>query len=232
MNLVPDVNFDPRWLPAGEVERREREAEERRAARYATNFSCRILCVDWALRRDFTAIVGLDCVKGAVNALNIERYRHRDYADLADRVKDIMSVPAMTGAYLVVDRSGVGEAAVSLLKERQLEAYGITITAGKSYNVVDKHTLNVSKQEIVYALVSLFNRRKISVNTLSPEGAQARRELENFCMKATENNGITYENAKDSIHDDIASAIMLGAWMYGYLIKRQPRPARQFSPFS
>jgi hypothetical protein len=225
--IAHDINHDPRWLPAGELERREQAEAERQAARRANTFSARILAVDWAMRRDHTAIIGMDCVRGNVNVLNIERYRHRDYADLADRVRDIMAVPTMAGAILCTDRTGVGEAALSLLKERNLQAYGLSITAGTSYNIVDKYTINVSKQEIVFALVALFNTGKIAINTMSLEGAQARRELENYVLKATANNNITYENAKDSIHDDIASAIMMGVWLYRYLSKRTKRAAQQ-----
>jgi hypothetical protein len=232
MALIPvdDINHSDRWLPELEKQRRLEAKQQKQIDRVPPLMNCRVLSCDLAKRTDYAVLSLLDSTNNRVTVANLERMRGASYTVICDRARDIMRLPQMQGAFLVIDRTGVGEATMDMLLERGLEPYGIAITAGDSVNRVSKTLINVPKKEIVFALVNLVNTGRIKITSLSPETQHAASELASFVLKPGKNDD-TYirMEANGNAHDDIVMSIGLGAFFIRYKTQRQSREASQYN---
>ena len=100
------------------------------------------------------------------------------------------------------------------MRDGGLPAIGITITAGHTVNNHDEG-YNVPKEQIVTSLQTVFQSHRIVFSEgINPiHIAQFKAELENFSAKMNQRTkNITYEAAKEAVHDDLVMSLGMGVW--------------------
>jgi hypothetical protein len=227
--IADDINTSEKWLPAAERERRE-------ALRKPKIIRC--VGVDLGQAGDYTAITAMEFHPDTAYIRGLERMRHIPYTARDDkpsvvaRVKEIMGLPQLTDAHLLMDFTGVGRPIRDIFLEKGLKPITITITGG---NLVHPQYggFSVPKRDLVFALVALFQSGELHIPAMSPETQTLVHELMNFKMKIKKETGHdSYEAWRESDHDDLVLAASLPAWFMAYRYSRKPRKkATQHNPF-
>jgi hypothetical protein len=121
---------------------------------------------------------------------------------VGDIKKRYESTNELTGTSLVVDKTGVGEAVVDMIKEAQLpcDVRAYTVTAG---NTPGEGT--VPKKDLVYSLVSAIQTRRVKVANI-PLRPVLEREMEMYRIKVTPNREETFSAFRETDHDDLCIA--------------------------
>lgn len=219
--VLGDINSDERYLP--EAERARREALRRPPI-------LRMVGVDLGQSSDPTAITALEFRADVVTMHGLERlplgtpYTHAERQSVVGRVCEIMALPALSGAHLLIDRTGVGRAVYDLFIERGLKPIAINITGGNVVHPVPGG-FNVPKRDLVFALVALFQAKQLRIPANLPETPILVRELENFKMKIKAGSTHdSYEAWREGDHDDLVLAASLPCWYANYRYNtRKPR---------
>jgi hypothetical protein len=204
--------------------------------------------VDIAKKRDYTAIMvmrdtpevirGIDRLGTADRTLHyydvshIDKFQGLPYQDIADRVTDMMSHANLrNNADLLVDGTGVGEAAVDLIRERGNYPLPIIFTGGGQVREVYSDVgsifgnvpgrlagartikeIHVPKADLVTAgrVILQQNRLRVAKSRWSDD---FRKQLEAFRGKVNEKtNRIKYEAETEQDHDDLVVCYLMGAW--------------------
>ncbi|HEY7157283.1 MAG TPA: hypothetical protein VH575_25240 [Gemmataceae bacterium] len=118
---------------------------------------------------------------------------------------------------LVADATGVGRAVVDLFREASLpvsELVAVTITGGHEVNRVTWEDARVPKRDLVGAVQSALQGRRLKIAKQLPEAATLTRELSTFRVKinvasATE----SFEAWRERDHDDLVLALALALWV-------------------
>jgi hypothetical protein len=164
---------------------------------------------------------------------NIEQYQGLRYEDMAGRVHAVMENPALkNNADLVVDGTGVGDAAVELIRKRGLSPVPIVFTGGGAAREVHEELgkifgpqqagslrmlravreIRVPKKDLVAAGAVLMQQGRLRV-------APGRwkedflRQLGKFKGKVSKETGNRkFEAESEGDHDDLVVNYLMGAW--------------------
>lgn len=142
---------------------------------------------------------------------------------IANFVRNLPELPR--APYILCDSTGVGRGPVDYLRKQGLyPVIGITFTSGIEERRVSDLEWHVPKRNLVSATVLALQDRRLRI---SPEIEHARlleEELRNYKLKISANTGNeVFEAGRESVHDDIVSAVLMCAW---WAEKPRPRPAR------
>lgn len=182
----------------------------------------RAVGVDIGSRADWTAVVVADLVeapepvdggrreKPTVTVRALDRWRFEAYPQVVDRLAALCARPALRGAPVVVDSTGVGAAVVDLLRERVRPVEAVIFTGGQAPSSSGR-THRVPKADLVSALDVLVSSHRLAVPASLPLAGDLVRELEDFGYKINERGHTTYD-AQGSAHDDLVAAASLAAW--------------------
>lgn len=207
--------------------------------------------IDIAKKRDFTGIMIMKDFPEVVpevsgfktgpriihfyDIVHIEKFQGLRYQEITERAVKVMDhVDLKNNADLVVDGTGVGEAAVDLMRGAGLFPTPIIFTGSGQMryvyadmgsvfgNVPGKLSvartvkeIHVPKTDLVSAGTLLLQQKRLRVaNTRWSE--DFRKQLENFRGKVNEKTGRTsYEADTEAIHDDLVVCYLMGAWWFG-----------------
>jgi hypothetical protein len=137
------------------------------------------------------------------------------YADIVAIVRDLLQQPALHGAHVAVDQTGVGRAVVDMLREGLVGVnctlLPITITSGRSAKVVPGDGIHLPKKVLVGALLKLFQSKRLRIANSLPDAPLLIKELASFQVKITAARNEAFEAARGS-KDDIVCATALSAW--------------------
>jgi hypothetical protein len=207
-----------------------------------------ILTVDIAKKRDYFALMLFrdtariisgdktleteDKVIHYFDITNIEQYQGMGYEEMADRTLAIMSHPMLKlNATLLVDGTGVGEAAVELFRKRGLYPIPIIFTGGgeareryadmgEVFNTGGGRLsgarvlkeISVPKADLVAAGSVLMGQGRVRV----APGRWTERfkaQLGKFKGKVNEKSGrVKYEAETEADHDDLVVCYLMGSW--------------------
>jgi hypothetical protein len=223
------VNNDEKWLPVAERERREALRRPK---------IIRMVGVDLGQAGDYTAITAFEFHKDMAYMRGLERlplgtpYTAKDKPSVVSRAKELMALPQLQEAHLLVDRSGVGRAVYDLFIENGLKTIGITITGGNVVHPV-AGGFNVPKRDLVFSLVALFQAGGLRIPGLSPECDTLVKELMNFKMKIKSDTAHdSYEAWREGDHDDLVLSASLPCWFMNYRFNtKKPRKNAQQHKF-
>lgn len=143
------------------------------------------------------------------------------YPKLVEAVAEVLAAPALHGAVLVVDRTGVGRPVVDMLTERlktvsSCTICAVTITSGHGAKRTAAGGLRVPKKELVDALKALVNGQRLRVcRSLSTAPALVR-ELEWFERRIGKTGREKFGAMREGQHDDLVLAVALAAWAAGF----------------
>lgn len=174
--------------------------------------------VDLGQAQDYTAMVVIE--KVFLDAAEQHEYhvRHIErpplgttYPAIVSRIKGLQEAPALRGARLVVDKTGVGAAVIDSLREAGLAPVAITITSGDSVNS-DNGGYRVPKRDLIATLQVLFQNRRLKIAAGLGEAETLVKELLNFKVRISLAGHDSYETWREGAHDDLVLATALACW--------------------
>jgi hypothetical protein len=133
-------------------------------------------------------------------------------------------LPALEGACLVIDSTGVGAPVVEMVDEaflgasRRGESYAhgsvsVLITSGHEVVHAGNARWNVPKKTLVSVLQVALQSRRLSISRDLPEAAVLARELQNFRCRITSAANETFgADWREGQHDDMVLAVALAVW--------------------
>ncbi len=148
------------------------------------------------------------------------RHIHRwhlgtSYPEVVENLHGLFSTGYLVNSTLVIDATGVGRAVVDMIRESKITAIikAYSITAGR---IPSEDT--VPKKDLVGAVQSGLQSRRIKIASDLPFREVLTKELEMFRVKVTADRNETFSAWRESDHDDMVLALALAVW-YG---DRQP----------
>ena len=201
---------------------------------------------DIAKRRDFTT--GFTCkvtpeildgnarasspdrIVNFLDILKIDKFNNISYPETVNRIALRMSHrDLVSNCDLLVDGTGVGEAVVDLLRERNLAPIPILFTGGTDAKAVyaDFGTVfggsfrglqavkewRVPKADLVAAGQLVAQQGRVRIAQGIRYADDFRTQMEGFRGKVNEATGRKkYENENDEIHDDMVVCYLMAAW--------------------
>lgn len=217
--ITSDELNSPQWLPTHERIRREQEALRKRIVR--------MVCADLAQVGDYSAISAIESTPDTTTVHGLERLRGIPYVaaegkpSIVARVKEILALPQLKDATLLIDRTGVGRPVFDLFVSQGLSPIGITISGGRTVTTQPGGFV-VPKRDLIFSLISLFQSQQLRLPKASPEAHTLAQELLNFKMKINTNTAHdSYEAWREKDHDDLILSISLGCWYVAH--KYRPR---------
>lgn len=215
--ITSDELNSPQWLPTHERIRREQEALRKRIVR--------VVGVDLGQAADYTAVAAIESTPDVTTVYGLERFRGIPYVAKGDnpsivkRVKEIMALPQLADATLLIDYTGVGRPTYDIFVSQGLKCTPINIHGGNKVSH-NNGVYGVPKRDLVFSLVGLFQAQQLRL-PVSPESQILTQELLNFRMKINTKAHDSYEAWREKEHDDILLALSLCAWYVAH--KYRPR---------
>lgn len=200
----------------------------------------RVFAVDLGNQADYTAYSVIDAEEVMEEAVHEEivrkvrycTYKYKllylkrvglgtAYPEISRDIKAKMENPALKGAELVVDGTGVGLPVLQEMKELGLNPVGICITSGETAGhwkspSGSKLGYTVPKQNIVTVLQSALSARRLVIPRGLDNLEDFKNELMNFKVSISRKGKETFGAAEDSIHDDLVMSVGIGLWYLFY----------------
>ena len=174
--------------------------------------------MDFGKHSDYTALCVVQATRAATPAgypVTLMQVRHleryplgTDYAAVADRVAALMSRICAT---LLCDSTGVGTAAVDMLRERGVPFIGISIHGGANVSPAPDG-YSVPKAQLVGALATALEQGALKVAKDLPLSGVLAAELLAFKRKQSRRGHVRFEHATSGTHDDMVLSLCLAAW--------------------
>jgi hypothetical protein len=177
--------------------------------------------IDLGQTTDHTAMATLErsaTERGpAFDVRHLERYPlGLRYTDIVATLRDLLQKPALHGAHVAVDQTGVGRAVVEMLREGLVglncTLLPITITGGRSMKLVPGDGIHVPKKTLVGALLGLLQSKRLRIAKTLSDAPVLIKELASFQVKITAARNEIFEAGRGT-KDDIICATALGVWM-------------------
>jgi hypothetical protein len=124
----------------------------------------------------------------------------------------LMSRPALRGASLVTDATGVGVAVLDLLRDANLDPIPITITAGDRATYEGGHH-RVPKRDLVAVVQVLLQTERLTIAAALPEAEVLVQELLGFEVRITSAGNDSFGAWREGMHDDLVLAVALACWL-------------------
>jgi hypothetical protein len=183
--------------------------------------------LDLGQAADYTAIAVLERTDGADGARaryalrHLERTRERPYPEIVARVVALLGEPALAGATLIVDATGVGAPVVDELRRAGVRPVAVTITGGDTVTH-EGQAYRVPKRDLVSAVLMLLQQERLQVSAALPLADTLVRELLAFRVRINVRTGHdSYEAWREREHDDLVLSACLAAW---YAEHQRPGP--------
>jgi hypothetical protein len=172
---------------------------------------------------------------------NIEQYQGLGYEEMAERVLTIMANPQLRmNTDLIVDGTGVGDAAVELMRKRGLCPVPIIFSGGDApkphyagmgevFGLGDRpfgakilEKISVPKKDLVAAGNLMLQRGRVRIAP-GRWNEDLKKQLVKFKGKVNEKTGNRkYEAETAEDHDDLVVCFLMGAW---WIFNRKERNA-------
>lgn len=140
------------------------------------------------------------------------------YTEIVRHVVELMEMPELRGAPLVIDRTGVGRAVYDMFAYARMHgsAVGVTITGGDTV-ISEGNGYRVPKRDLVSALQVLLQQKRLKIAQGLALGSVFAAEALNFKAKISERGHDSYEAGpaadwRDGAHDDLVLAVALACW--------------------
>lgn len=152
-----------------------------------------------------------DCPPPVFYVRHVERLQPgSSYARVVARVKEILrSVPSSD---LVIDATGVGQAAIELFKEAGLGPTVVTITAGDE--VAEQWPcFRVPKRDVISTAQVLLQTGRLRIARDLPNAQLLLRELQGFRMNVDLKRTSDSLAWREGANDDLVLALAVGLWL-------------------
>jgi hypothetical protein len=143
---------------------------------------------------------------------------HLDQQPLGTRYREVVrwveeTLDRFPHSPLVVDVGEAGASVLELLRECNLDAVGVRITAGE-HESRDLHgTFHVAKPVLSGHLDVVMNARRLRAEPVDQLWADVlQRQMRAFTRKQTPEGHARFESRTEAVHDDLVTAVMLALW--------------------
>ncbi|HEY7312927.1 MAG TPA: hypothetical protein VH643_26420 [Gemmataceae bacterium] len=136
------------------------------------------------------------------------------YPEIVSGVADIAG--RLDQPVLVVDGTAVGRGTVDLFRQAELpvsEFVSVTVTAGHQAHRLTPEFWTTPKKDLVAAVQSVLQGRRLKVARGLREAATLTRELATFRAKTTTSASESLDDWREGRHDDLVLAVALAVWM-------------------
>jgi hypothetical protein len=148
------------------------------------------------------------------------------YPDIVTKVADMLRSPALAGAILVVDATGVGRAVVDMFRSARLRPVAVVITGGDAVSH-DQYYWRVPKRDLVGAVQAPLQDKRLKFAEGLPLIPTLVQEMLNFKVKITDNAHDSYGSWREGVHDDLILSVMLASWAAQSANKRKQPTSRE-----
>jgi hypothetical protein len=187
-----------------------------------------------------------------LNMLHIQQHVGMPYPKIGQTIVDLQNHKLLRGnSVLLIDQTGVGEAAVDIVRDKGANPYGIIISSGQKPNPIYAPAPQVFKgsqalmqriiigwtvprNDLVTAGQVILQQGRLRIDPRIAGADAFREQLEAFRKNIKTNR---YEAEEDSIHDDLVFAYLMAAWWllqtkqdesrFDVPARNQPRKARE-----
>lgn len=162
-----------------------------------------------------------------LDALLIAQYSGLPYPEIGQKIVDLQQHKNLRGnSDLLIDQTGVGEAAVDIVRAKGLNPWGVMISSGNK--PVPKYApraevfkgsaplggdilvgWSVPRQDLVTAGQVIIQQKRLRIDPRMPGAPQFKEQLEAFKQNKTTKK---YEAEEDAIHDDLVFCYLMAAW--------------------
>ncbi len=170
--------------------------------------------VDFGQASDYTAIAVLEeSATRRYDLRHLERYRHRPYPEIIDRIGTIVGKLPGTPA-IAADATGVGRPVIDMLRDARFAAnvYPVTITAGDTV-VRQGLERRVPKRDLCSTVAVLLQTDRLRIAPALEHARTLYQELLNFRVKISLEGHDTYAAWREADHDDLVLAVACAAWL-------------------
>ena len=108
---------------------------------------------------------------------------------------------------VVLDYTGVGNAAGEIFADYEIDIYPVVITGGSGENIRYDEPSTIPKVELVHGMNAYFDSGRIDISTKLRYAKLLKKQMEKFKAKRTETGNLTY--GAESGHDDVVLALSL-----------------------
>jgi hypothetical protein len=133
------------------------------------------------------------------------------YPDIVTTVGNMLKTPALRGAVLVVDATGVGRPITDSFRVAGLRHVAVLITGGDKAHYVDGYW-RTPKRDLVGAVQVPLQDRRLKFAEGLPLIPTLVQEMLNFKVKISDNAHDSYGAWREGTHDDLILAVMLASW--------------------
>lgn len=137
------------------------------------------------------------------------------YTILAEDLSKLYQNPKVSKSRLAADNTGVGQAVLDLIREKQVDARLIPITShgGQiSHFDVAEQAWHTAKRDMVASLQVILQSGLLDIDDRVPHLDRVRKELVSYRETITRAKNTTFA-ADSSQHDDIVSSLMMAVWL-------------------
>ncbi len=147
------------------------------------------------------------------------------YTEIADSVRQLCADEKLKGHELRVlaDATGVGRAAVDVLRERVkglAVVWRITITAGSRVSEDELGGHHVPKKDLVHAALLLLEDGRLKAARGAADLDKLKQEMQTLKIKVTPAANETYEAWREGDHDDLVFALSMPCWYGEHIMSR------------
>ena len=133
------------------------------------------------------------------------------YPAIVGKVKDLLQMPTLRGAPLVLDATGCGRPVYDMFRAAGLKPIGVLITGGDTVNHTGGYW-RVPKRDLVGAVQAPLQDKRLKFADSLPLGATLVQEMLAFKVKISDSAHDSYGSWRESEHDDLIFAVMLACW--------------------
>ena len=193
--------------------------------------SRRTLGVDIGRVQDHTAVALVECHEVLTDFDNhgaayrkeermTVRYLERmplgmSWPDIVKRLRDIQfsMAPDDRPKTIVVDKTGVGDAVLSMIREARIagQVIGINITGGLDMSLTN-HSYNVPKRDLITNLQVLLQGKQLQVARRLPDAALLVKEMQSMEVRVGSTGREQMGCWREKEHDDLVLATSLACW--------------------
>lgn len=145
---------------------------------------------------------------------HLERYALGTlYPTIVSKVGDLLQMPLLRGAQLVLDATGVGRGVADMFTVAGVtpKPKKVVVTSGDSLNTAGGY-LRVPKRDLVAAVQVPLQAKELKFADGLALGPTLVQEMLNFKIRITESAHDTYGSWRENEHDDLIFAVMLACW--------------------
>src|SRR5688572_20975135 len=110
---------------------------------------------------------------------HLERWVGLAYPEQVRRVGVLLADPALEGAMLAIDRTGVGRAPYDMFVAAGIQPLGVTVHGGDQV-AHDGDEWRVPKRDLIFAAVALLQQRRLRIAQGLLEAGTLVQELQNY----------------------------------------------------